>query len=188
MKFIYVEPNIEYEEDAINYIKETIDSGSAVNGSGGLDKYLDDYEGWLIYRIKCKEIESSEDKVPGGQYFMINEENEIVGMCNIRYCLNEKLKKEGGHIGYSIRPSKRGNGYNKINLYLALKVCKEKGIKKAVLTADVNNPASWKTMEALGGELDEIFIDDEGKKEKRYIIDVDNSLEKYKNIYEQYLM
>ena len=68
-------------------------------------------------------------------------------MSNIRFCLNENLKKVGGHIGYSIRPSERGNGYNKINLYLALKVCKEKGIKDAILTADENTTASWKTME-----------------------------------------
>ena len=39
-------------------------------------------------------------------------------MINIRLMLNENLKKIGGHIGYSIRPTERQKGYNKVNLYL----------------------------------------------------------------------
>ena len=42
-------------------------------------------------------------------------------------------------------------GYNKINLYLGLKVCDAHGIDTVFMDADLNNPASWKTMEALGG-------------------------------------
>ena len=44
-------------------------------------------------------------------------------MINIRLALNESLKKYGGNIGYCIRPVERGKGYNKINLYLGLKIC-----------------------------------------------------------------
>ena len=43
------------------------------------------------------------------------------------------------------------SGYNKINLYLALKVCDKYGIDTVLMDADLANPASWKTMEALGG-------------------------------------
>lgn len=50
-------------------------------------------------------------------------------MINIRLALNEKLRKFGGHIGYSICLTERGKGFNKINLYLGLKVCQEYGIK-----------------------------------------------------------
>lgn len=32
-------------------------------------------------------------------------------MINIRLALNERLKKYGGNIGYSIRPTERGKGY-----------------------------------------------------------------------------
>lgn len=188
MKYRYVEPTIDYKKDALNYIKETIDSGSRVNGVGGLNRYMDDYEGWLKYRDESKNIKPTEDLVPGGQYFLVDENNRIIGMSNIRYCLNEKLKKVGGHIGYSIRPSERGKGYNKINLYCALKICKEKGIKNAVLTADKDNPASWKTMERLGGKLEEEFETDDGIIEKRYTINVDESLEENKDKYEKYVM
>ncbi len=69
---------------------------------------------------------ANEEKVPARTYFLIRcSDNKIIGMINIRLSLNEKLKKYGGHIGYSIRPTERGKGYNKINLYLGLKDCKK---------------------------------------------------------------
>lgn len=107
-------------------------------------------------------------------------------MINIRLALNERLKKYGGHIGYSIRPKERGKGYNKINLYLGLKICKEYGIKKVLMDADKENPASWKTMEALGGINIREYYDDENAHciVKDYEIDVDDSIKNNSTIYE----
>lgn len=187
MKFKFVEPTEKYKEDSINYVKETIESGSEINGVGSLDKYLDNYEKWLEYRDEVRKCSVTEDRVPGEQYFMVNEQDEIIGMCNLRTATTDLIRFKVGHIGYSIRPSKRGNGYNKINLYLGLLKCKEYGIKEAVLTAAEQNTASWKTMEALGGKLEETF---EGHDElvRRYVIDVDKSIEEYKDKYERYLI
>ena len=81
-------------------------------------------------------------------------------MINIRLALNERLRQFGGNIGYSIRPTERGKGYNKINLYLGLKFCEQVGIGEVFLDADLDNPASWKTMEALGGERLREYYDD----------------------------
>ena len=80
-------------------------------------------------------------------------------MINVRLALNGKLRRFGGHIGYSIRPTERGKGYNRINLYLGLKVCARYGIETAFLDADLDNPASWRTMEALGGERIRTYYD-----------------------------
>ena len=108
-------------------------------------------------------------------------------MINIRLALNEKLKKFGGHIGYSIRPTERGKGYNKINLYLGLKVCQEYKIDKVLMDADKDNPASWKTMEALGGVNVREFFDEENSHciVKDYEINVNESIKNNSNIYEQ---
>ena len=46
-KFKYEIPTLKRKEDAINYIKEHIEVASDINGSGGLDRYINDYEGWL---------------------------------------------------------------------------------------------------------------------------------------------
>ena len=64
-------------------------------------------------------------------------------MVNIRLKLNKKSMYFGRNIGYCIRPTERGKGYNKINLYLALKMCKKYGITNALLDVDKANIASW---------------------------------------------
>lgn len=107
-------------------------------------------------------------------------------MANIRTKLNQKLMNFGGNIGYCIRPTERKNGYNKVNLYLALKVCKECGIKKALLDADKGNPASWRTMESLGAVLEEEKCVESCDKDivRFYSIAVDRSIELYGDMYE----
>lgn len=111
-------------------------------------------------------------------------------MVNIRLKLNKKLMYFGRNIGYCIRPTERGKGYNKINLYLALKICKKYGIAQALLDVDKANVALWKTMEAVGANLDcEIESEIEGCDFVRfYSIDVEKSLEKYKEIYESLII
>src|SRR5262245_57417031 len=43
--------------------------------------------------------------------FWLVEGNRFLGIVSIRHQLNPHLKKMGGHIGYSIRPSVRRKGY-----------------------------------------------------------------------------
>lgn len=184
-KFYLEIPSIERKEEAILYINEFYEFKSAINGVGSLHKYLDNYEEWLNKLQEDYNQIPNEDRVPSRTYFLIrNTDNKIIGMINIRLTLNENLKKHGGHIGYSIRPSERKKGYNKINLYLGLKVCQKYGIEKVLLDANKNNIASWKTMEDLGGVFINEFIDD-GNIMKRYEINVNESINNNSSIYEK---
>lgn len=161
-KFYFEVPSINRKEDAIAYINEFYEFNSNINGTGGLQRFLDNYEEWLDKLQEDYTRIANEEKVPARTYFLVRKsDNRIVGMINIRLSLNEHLKKYGGHIGYSIRPTERGKGYNKINLYLGLKVCQEYRIDKVLMDADKDNPASWKTMEALGGINIKEFFDSE---------------------------
>lgn len=187
MKFKYEIPNISRKKEAIAFIKEFYNYNSNINGVGGLDKYINDYEGWLLKLEEDYTRETTEEKVPARTYFLIRiDDNKIIGMVNIRLKLNENLMYFGRNIGYCIRPTERGKGYNKINLYLALKICKKYGITNALLDVDKANIASWRTMEALGAHLDcEKKSEIEGCDFVRfYSIDVEKSLKKYKEIYE----
>ena len=188
-KFYFEVPSIGRKKDALDYIKEFYDYNSNINGVGGLNRYVFDYEGWLEKLEEDYTREPNEEKVPARTFFLVRENDKrIVGMINIRLVLNEKLKKHGGNIGYGIRPTERGKGYNKINLYLALKVCKEYGIESILLDADLDNPASWRTMEALEGKRTREYFDEEIDKcmVVDYIINVNEALEKHKE-YEEYI-
>ena len=160
-KFYFEIPGISRKEDAIDYIREFLEYGSEINGTGGLQRFLEDYEGWLE-KLNADYIRvPGEEKVPARTFFLVREnDSRIVGMINIRLALNERLSHYGGHIGYSIRPTERGKGYNNINLYLGLKVCRKYGIERIFMDADLENPASWKTMEAFGGVRIREYYDD----------------------------
>lgn len=185
----YEEPSLSRKDDAIEFINEFYEYKSSINGTGGLNRYLDDYEGWLEKLEEDYKEEQKDNRVPARTYFLVRKsDNKIVGMSNIRLRLNDVLEKSGGHIGYSIRPTERRKGYNKINLYLALQVLEKYGIKEALLDADLDNPASWKTMEALGGIRVAEYIDEyDGSESVKYAIDVSESLKEYQDIYESHI-
>lgn len=186
-KFYFEVPDIGRKEAAIDYINEFHEYGSDINGSGGLHKFLDDYEGWLAKLEKESHRIPDENRVPSRTYFLVRSgDDRIVGMINIRLALNEQLKKFGGNIGFSIRPTERGKGYNKINLYLGLKVCQKYGIDTVLMDADADNPASWRTMEALGGKRIREFYDEENAHcmVRDYEIEVNESLDTNSCIYE----
>ena len=170
--FKLVKPSIKYKEKCISYINEFYEYNSTINGVGKLDYYLknSNFENWLKY------IDSLTNK---SEYFLVNDENNIIGMINIRHSLDEKHKIRGGHIGYSIRPLERRKGYNKINFYLALEKMKELNVKEVLITCDDTNVASYKSIESLGGILIEKLLY-EGVVIRRYIIDVADSLKKYR--------
>lgn len=185
-KFKFEIPSLERKQDALDYIEEFKECNSNINGAGGLHKYLDNYEDWLKKLENDYQIIPNEENVPNRTYFLVRcSDNKIIGMTNIRTVLNSNLKKHGGNIGYSIRPTERGKGYNKINLYLALKICNDYGIKIAFLDANLNNPASWKTMEALGGlRVKEYYNKEKNCNIVDYNINVKDSINSNKDIYE----
>mgnify|MGYP004494856537 FL=1 len=178
-KFYLESPSIKRKDEAINYVKEFYENNSNLNGDSGLDKYLDDYEGWLEFLNKL----SNPLTVPSGyclgyEYFLIRKnDSKLVGLINLRHNLNKNLLLHGGHIGYSIKVTERRKGYNKINLYLCLIKARELGLDKVLLTAYDDNIGSVKTILDAGGVL-ENKINDSGKLLGRYWIDVEESLKK----------
>lgn len=110
-------------------------------------------------------------KVPYNLYWLVDGD-EFIGGISLRYSLNDFLEKHAGHAGYGIRPSKKKQGYATKMLGLALSIFKQQGVFQVMLTADEDNVASWKVIEANGGEhtgtIDSIF--DDGKKTRQYWI------------------
>ena len=180
-------PSLERKDEALQYIQEFLDYGSEINGVGGLDRYLDNYEEWLTKLEEDRVRIPTEEKVPADTYFLVRErDNRIIGMINIRHCLNRNLRIVGGHIGYSIRPSERQKGYNKLNLYLGLLRCRELGIDEVLMDCDATNIGSAKTMQALGGKLIREWHEPDIYKTylQDYTIDVEDSIKTYSKVYE----
>lgn len=127
--------------------------------------------------------------VPSYTYFLVREKDDrIVGMVDLRLGLNEYLRDFGGHIGSSIRPTERRKGYNKINLYLILQVAQKHNLEKVLVTCADYNEGSRKSILALGGKFEKNTFDESDKETMElYWIDVNDSLSRYKETYEQYI-
>lgn len=194
MEKFYLEiPTIERKQEALAYLQEHVDNGFNLNGTGELKDCLNGktYEEWLddVINFQEKEYAESKNKVSGTTFFMIREnDNKVAGMVNLRHYLNDYLKNFGGHIGYGIRPTERRKGYAKIQLYLTLIEAQKLGIDKVMVDCINTNIGSEKTILALGGEFDrEVFEENRNVTLNNYWIDVNKSIEKYRNEYEQYI-
>lgn len=109
--------------------------------------------------------------VPATEYLALDEHERLVGMTNLRHHLNDYLLTYGGHIGYSVRPSERQNGYATQMLRLTLEQARARGIGKVRICCDHYNVASAKTIRANGGVLeDEQFDPQDGTLTQRYWI------------------
>lgn len=80
---------------------------------------------------------------------------DLVGFLSLRHVLNEWLFNEGGHIGYSVKPSARRRGHATAALRLAVEAAAGLGITRALVTCDTDNLASRRTIEVGGGVLED---------------------------------
>ena len=163
----------EYYNSIKEYQKQMFLDGSSFDGCQSLDKY-DDIEKW---HLNNKLIENKDTIPPGysiAYEYLFMEDNEVVGMINIRpEALNHKyLKDYGGHIGYSIKPSKRRLGIGTKMLKEGLKVCKDRlNLDKVLITCNKNNEGSRKIILNNNGKYEsDIFYPPEDKYLERYWI------------------
>jgi predicted acetyltransferase len=98
--------------------------------------------------------ELPEDRVHCDYYWITDgtgPDEEVVGFLALRHSLTAWLLEEGGHIGFSVRPSRRGQGHASRALALAVRRCDELGLDRALVTCDDDNLASARTIERNGG-------------------------------------
>ena len=166
MKLVF--PTMAYKDKAIDYIREFHEYGSEINGTGSLDRFLREstYEAWLQKVILSMDIANiPASKVPALTYFYVREEDDrIVGMVNIRLAMNDFIRSEAGHIGYSIRPSERLRHYGTQLLDTAMKVCDVIGIKEVLVSCDKGNTASAGVIRNCGGVLKHEFYSETYKR------------------------
>jgi predicted acetyltransferase len=165
-------PNVDYENAWIDIISE-FESASEGIVPYALKCGMTDYHQYLKRTDEFSKGVNLDGKVRADTYFLIDTSNplRILGAINIRYDLNEYLLNYGGNIGYGIRPTERRKGYATAMLSLALKICKDNGLKRVLITCDKVNIASAKTMISNGAIFENEVIHD-GEIVQRYWIDI----------------
>ncbi len=111
--------------------------------------------------------------VPQSIFWALDDDGVAIGMVRMRHYLSEKLLAHGGHIGLYIRRDRRGRGHAKDILRLALAELRKTGERRALLTISVDNLPSIRSVESVGGRLEDIRLNPEtGKPFGRYWIDL----------------
>ncbi len=154
-KIRLVEPSIAYKDQITNYKQEFIDENIGIDGGGGLLESTTIEEYLKLLKNSKNSSTVPIGKVSSNTFIAITEDNELVGIINIRHSLNKLLINLGGHIGYSIRKSERQKGYATEMLRLALLKCKPYGIDKALVTCRLDNIGSAKTILNNGGVFED---------------------------------
>lgn len=85
----------------------------------------------------------------------IVDDDQVVGALQIRHRLTPFLLEQGGHIGYSVRPSARRRGHATAALRDALPIARDLGIERVLVTCDEDNAGSRAVIERNGGEYED---------------------------------
>jgi predicted acetyltransferase len=141
--------------------------GATIHGSGlrpGDTERLRDPEVLAEWVDWLGRLERSDEELPAGRvpssYRWVLDDGLVVGTIAIRHALTPSLLAEGGHIGYAVGPAHRGRGVASAALALALDLAHRRGIDPALVTCDVDNVASARTIERAvrhrGGFLEDV--------------------------------
>lgn len=112
-------------------------------------------------------------QVPYSSYWLVRDGTTILAGSTLRHWLTDALKVEGGHIGYGVRPSQRGQGYGRLICALTLEEAGRLGLRRVLVTCDTDNVPSARVILANGGVLEgESRSPRTGKMVCRYWIDL----------------
>jgi predicted acetyltransferase len=169
-----VKPNTSFKESYMKGLdvceKEGLGQSWIYLHESEVDIVYKDFDAY-ISKILGYEFVPHERFVKGVTFWAILD-GEIVGRLGIRLELTEDLKKFGGHIGYIVRPSFRRKGIASKMLALALETDYAKEIRKILLTCDLDNEASEKTIVKNGGVFYDVVELENRSDKKRFWINL----------------
>jgi predicted acetyltransferase len=166
-----VRPTAALESSYRSYVAEFVDRGEPfIPFPIGFD--LSDFSALLKKLDDCsKGVGLPDGFVAHSTFWLLRDGTEVVGVSSLRHSLTPRLVREGGNIGYGIRPSARGQGLGAEILRRTLDRAAAIGLKEALVTCDKANVASARVILRNGGVLDsEIFIEERGVLLQRYWI------------------
>lgn len=166
-------PSLEYGEDIFRFRQELIEVNDmdSFAGCGSLRKCTNITEYLDVISKRMSANTCPDGSVPSNTYIAVQvKDNRIVGIIDLRHHIEHPiLELWGGHIGYTVRPSERGKGIAKEMLRLNLQNCRDRNIKKVMITCSRDNSASEKVIVSNGGVFEKVVIVD-GEHIKRYWI------------------
>ena len=137
----------------------------------------DDFDAFLRLLDECRRgVGLAEGFVANSTYWLVREGVDVVAVSNLRHALTDSLRREGGHVGYGVRPTARGNGYSTAILRHTLDEARALGIADVLVTCAKENEPSARAIVRCGGRLEaEEWIAERAETVQRYWIGLEAS-------------
>ncbi len=162
-----VRPSVDYKDSFIEATREFAPDDDTLLYER--EHAVRDFEGFVVSVRSWAKGEMLPRGWVASTTFWLVDGDDYIGSTNIRHELTDWLLRFGGHIGYTIRPSRRQEGYGTLICRLALDQAQKIGLKRVLITCDADNTGSRKVIEANGGLFeDEIPQPDRDVPKRRY--------------------
>jgi predicted acetyltransferase len=166
-----IEPSLEWRQEYLAVIEEHIAAGEE---RPSFEIARQDFPAYIEQLVA---MSSGAGLLPGlvpmTTFWLVNAAGSFIGESRLRHFLTPALAEEGGHIGYSIRPSQRRQGYGTRILALTMQKARLLGLRRVMLTCDDDNLGSARIIEKNGGLLESKGISSSSHKLiRRYWIDL----------------
>jgi predicted acetyltransferase/uridine phosphorylase len=149
---------MKYKDEFIAYANKynngKLTGAYSLDGTAAINQYSH-FEEWFQNNLENRSEDTVKDGfVTASTFIALDDDNNIVGMLDLRHRLNKYLNLYGGHIGYSVRPSQRNKGYAKEMLRLGILEARKRNIEDILITCYKENEGSRRVILANGGELE----------------------------------
>lgn len=169
---VFDQPHVGLQDSYRDLIREFLDAGEPLVPFP-LKFPNDDFAAFLARLAACARGEDIPPGfVPHTTYWLVSD-GAVVGVSNLRHRLTDKLRREGGNIGYGVRPSARRRGFATELLRSTLERARDVGLTEAWLTCAKTNAASVRTILRNGGLfVSEELLPERGEIVQRYRIPI----------------
>ncbi len=103
-----------------------------------------------------------EGRVPATQFLYLDDDENLIGMIQLRHGLTDYLLNYAGHIGYSISPKFRKKGHGSNMLKACLCEARKLGLERVLVTCGDWNKGSRGVIENNGGVYEDAREDEDG--------------------------
>ncbi|MCR5835135.1 MAG: GNAT family N-acetyltransferase [Lachnospiraceae bacterium] len=158
MKLYLVKPDLTYFEKYNEMMREWCESNTRI-APWFLDEPIDtieEFEKLIKLLDDCEHGLGDSQFASTTSFFVVDENNKLIGATSLRHYLTCEGYRTWGHIGFGVRPSERRKGYATQMLKMMLEEAKKHYIYIVLIGCYADNVGSYKTIEKCGGILEDI--------------------------------